>query len=148
MVDSVILHEILSDVRKIVKQNHIYTPGGPRRIYIAGPYTQGDVAVNVRRAVDVGDQYLRHGFFPFIPHLCHFWHFVHPHEYQTWMDYTKAFLVSCVGVNRIPGKSPGSDIEVNLARSLGIPVFADVQEALQHFAEEDKNGWGKALSKK
>ena len=44
------------------------------RIYVAGPYTQGDSCVNTRNALDVGNRLMDKGMAPFVPHLSHFWH--------------------------------------------------------------------------
>jgi len=41
---------------------------------IAGPYTRGDVAVNVRNAYEVANRLADLGFAPFVPHATHFWH--------------------------------------------------------------------------
>ena len=48
------------------------------RIYIAGPYTNGDVAVNVRTAYEAANQLADLGFAPFVPHATHFWHMLFP----------------------------------------------------------------------
>lgn len=39
-----------------------------KRIYVAGPYTKGDVEANVARAIEAGDVVAYHGMTPFIPH--------------------------------------------------------------------------------
>ena len=93
------------------------------RIYIAGPYSKGDVAVNVREAIAAGDLMLRKGHTPYVPHLTHFWHMLYPHEYHKWLAYDKEWLRLCNAVWRIPGESPGADEEVSLANSLNIPVY-------------------------
>jgi hypothetical protein len=92
------------------------------RVYVAGPYTGGDVAQNVARAMDVADELLSAGFAPFCPHLSHFLHLHHPHGYETWMDLDMAWLAACDVVLRLPGVSPGADREVAEAEALGIPV--------------------------
>lgn len=93
------------------------------RVYVAGPYTKGDVAVNVREAVRVGDELLNAGFAPYVPHFTHFWHMLFPHPYEDWLDQDNQFLPCCDALLRIPGESGGADKEVELARTLGIPVF-------------------------
>lgn len=42
------------------------------RVYVAGPYTNGDVAVNVRTAYEAADRLADLGFAPFVPHSTHF----------------------------------------------------------------------------
>ena len=54
------------------------------KIYIAGPYTKGDVAQNVRNAIHAGNLAAHFGHTPFIPHLTHFWHMLCPNEYEFW----------------------------------------------------------------
>lgn len=48
------------------------------RIYIAAPYTNGDVAQNVRKVMEVANKLMDMGHFPFIPHLTHFQHLYFP----------------------------------------------------------------------
>lgn len=104
------------------------------KIYIAGPYTKGDVGQNVRTAIMDGDYVSRLGHFPFIPHLTHFWHLVLPHEYQFWLDQDIEWLKICDAVLRLDGESAGADKEVELAKSLGKPIYYSVFEIPQ--AEE------------
>ena len=100
------------------------------RIYVAGPYSKGDVAQNVRKAIEVGNALLDRGFVPFIPHLTHFWHLLCPHEYDEWMRYDEQWLRACDCLYRIAGESNGSDIEVEVASTIFIiPVFYTLDDA-------------------
>ena len=92
-------------------------------IYVAGPYTMGDVAQNVRNAITMGDELLKLGFAPFIPHLTHFWHMLYPHAYEKWLEHDFAILSKCDALLRYPGLSSGADREVAHAKLLKIPVF-------------------------
>lgn len=105
------------------------------RIYIAGPYTQGDVAVNVRNAYEMANRLADLGFAPYVPHATHFWHMLFPREYEFWLALDNEYLPFCEAVLRIPGTSNGADKEVDLARSLGLPIFASVDEVVAHFEE-------------
>ena len=97
------------------------------RIYIAGPYTNGDVAVNVRRAIDAADQLIKIGHIPYIPHLTHFWHLISPKEYKFWLWYDKSFLTHWAdAVVRLEGDSHGADGEVELAKRLGITIYYSI----------------------
>lgn len=98
------------------------------RIYIAGPYTQGDVAQNVKTAISEGDYLARFGHVVFIPHLTHFWHMVHAHEYEFWMNQDLAWLEVCDAVLRLPGESQGADREVEAAKAAGKPIYYSVFE--------------------
>lgn len=102
----------------------------PRYVFVAGPYTGGDVAENVRAAIQAAESLRRAGFIPFLPHLTHFWHLVTPAPYQAWIDYDAAWLERCDALVRLPGDSPGADGEVALARRRGIPVFEGVGKFL------------------
>lgn len=48
------------------------------RVYIAGPYSKGDVLENVRKAVLMGTELFKMGYAPYVPHLTHFWGFSYP----------------------------------------------------------------------
>lgn len=102
------------------------------RVYIAGPYTKGDVALNVRDAILAGDAVLKAGHTPFIPHLTHFWHMVCPGPYQQWIDLDLKWLPLCDALIRLPGESSGADGEATLARTLGIPVYT-LEEFLRRY---------------
>ena len=98
------------------------------KIYVAGPYTNGDVAENVSNAIFYGDEILNKGHIPFIPHLTHFWHFKHWHPYQAWIDYDLEWLKVCDGFIRIPGTSKGAAKEEIEARRLGLQIFTSLAQ--------------------
>lgn len=93
------------------------------KIYIASPYTKGDVAQNVKRAIDVADKLLEMGHIPYVPHLTHFWHIISPKPWKTWIQIDNTFLACCDALLRLDGDSKGSDMEVHLAMELKIPVY-------------------------
>lgn len=103
------------------------------RVYVAGPYTNGDVAINVRNAYEAASRLADLGFAPFVPHATHFWHVIFPRPYEFWLDLDAQFLPCCQAVLRLPGPSNGADKEVDLARTLGIPVFTEIEELTRHF---------------
>jgi hypothetical protein len=98
------------------------------KIYVAGPYTKGDVEKNVARAIFIGDWITAFGHTVFIPHLTHFWHKQHAHEWEFWMKQDFEWLRACDAVFRIEGESKGADMEVELAKELGKPVYYDIPE--------------------
>lgn len=98
------------------------------RVYVAGPYTQGDPQTNVDRAIDVGEQITRLGADPFIPHLSHYRHLRYPHSYEFWLEEDIRWLSACDALYRMPGESKGADGEVEYARLHCIPVFDDMGE--------------------
>lgn len=97
-----------------------------KKIYIASPYTLGDVAVNVKRQIDVANELIECGYAPFAPLLSHFQHLVHPQDHDTWMDIDLTWLVQCDAVLRLEGESKGADIEVSAAKDHDIPVYYDL----------------------
>lgn len=97
-----------------------------KRVYIAGPYTKGDVAVNVRNAILAASDLADRGFAPYVPHLTHFWHIVSPRPYEEWLRLDLEFLPICDAVLRLPGKSSGADAEVDEALRLSIPVYNSI----------------------
>lgn len=105
--------------------------GEMKRVYIAGRYSGGDVARNVRVAMGVADRLIHLDFAPYVPHLCHFLHMMAPHEYEVWMAIGLAWLRQCDAVLRLPGESPGADREVEIAKILEIPVFYSVEELVE-----------------
>lgn len=98
------------------------------RIYVAGPITVGNQAVNVRRAVDACEELFQLGYAPYCPHLSFFWEYVAPHSHAEWLDYDFSWLFVCDAVLRLPGESKGADQEVEYAKRNGIPVFNSIQD--------------------
>lgn len=99
------------------------------RIYIAGPYS-GENIINIRNAIIAANAVmdLDRGFLPFIPHLCGFWDMVTPKPYEAWIYYSKEWLLQCEAMLRLPGDSPGSDYECEVARQSNIPIFYSIAE--------------------
>lgn len=100
------------------------------KVYIAGPYTKGDAAINVREAILAGDAVFKSGHLPFIPRLTHFWHMVCPAPYEQWIAIDLEWLPCCDVLLRLPGVSSGADNEVTEAIRLGLPVFYSLAQFL------------------
>jgi len=96
------------------------------KIYIASPYTKGDVAVNVKRQLDAADELIELGFAPFVPLYYHFQHMFSPKPYETWTKLDNEWIQQCDALLRLKGESKGADAEVKLAEELGIPVFYNI----------------------
>lgn len=96
------------------------------RVFVSGPYSAPDMAVNVAMAMRAGCDLIAAGCAPHVPHLSHFLHMQEPQEYEVWMEVCFAFVEASAAVLRLPGHSPGADRECALAEQLGIPVFGDV----------------------
>ena len=104
-------------------------------VYIASPYTLGDVAVNVKAQLDMVDRLMDLGYLPYAPLYSHFQHLVHPRHYQDWIDIDLVWIEKLDCVLRLKGKSSGADGEVKLAKKLGIPVFYSVEELEKAYAD-------------
>jgi hypothetical protein len=109
------------------------------KVYIAGPYTKGDVAQNVKNALRLGDYLANIGHVPYVPHLTHFWHLCFPREYQWWLKYDLVWLNHCDCLVRIAGESSGADKEVSHAQNHKIPVF--ILESFDGMKLNDLDEW-------
>lgn len=108
------------------------------KIYIASPYTKGDVAVNVRVQLQMANRLMDLGFAPFAPLYSHFQHMAFPRPYEDWIKIDLEWVKVCDAVLRLPGESKGADGEVEFAQQNNIPVFYDNQifDMLKHFGME------------
>ena len=106
------------------------------KIYIAGPYTKGDVAVNVRNSFDVADDLAELGYLPFPPLFSHFWHMLIPHPYEFWTALDLEWIQHCDCVLRLPGESSGADKEVGFAAMHNIPVYYSIKELVANQSAE------------
>ena len=102
-----------------------------KRIYVAGPYTQGDVGRNVGTAIDNASYLIAHGFAPYVPHLSHFLHIAHAQRYETWLALDLEWLAQCDALLRLPGESPGAEVEVDWAIAHYMPIFYSVPDLME-----------------
>lgn len=103
------------------------------KVYIASPYTLGDVAVNVKAQMDCADELMDLGFAPFVPLYSHFQHMAHPRPYKEWTEIDLVWVEVCDAVLRLPGENKGADGEVEFAKEHGILVFYDIIELKKYF---------------
>lgn len=99
-----------------------------KKVYVSGPYTNGDPCENTHRAIMAGNQLLDAGLIPFVPHVSHFWHTMTPRPWEDWMKIDLAFLPACDIFLRLPGESKGADIEEAEAVRLGMPICRSIME--------------------
>ena len=110
-------------------------------VYIAAPYTLGDVAVNVRRAIQAADELVEAGFIPYVPHLTHFWHIFSPKPWNFWLELDLQFMLKCDCVLRLNGESKGADKEMEIAKKALIPVYYSIREiVLARDKHREKDG--------
>jgi hypothetical protein len=93
-----------------------------KMIYVASPYSKGDVAINVRNQMIVGDILIDLGYLPYLPLLWHFQHMFYPKEYRKWLEMDLAAIERCDALIRLPGQSPGADEEVAHAIKCDVKV--------------------------
>ncbi|MUP36810.1 DUF7768 domain-containing protein [Labilibaculum euxinus] len=103
------------------------------KIFISGPYTKGDVALNVKKAMDVSNILMERDYAPYCPHLTHFLHMNNQQPYEKWLELDCQFLVLCDAIYRLDGESNGADKEVKLAKERCIPVFYSLEDLYNHF---------------
>jgi NTP pyrophosphatase (non-canonical NTP hydrolase) len=118
-----------------------------RRIYIAGPISQGDLASNMNQAVQAYTRLIHAGFAPLCPHLSCYAKPVHSTEsgavwceattsgksgiaHDAWLAVDLQWVAVSEAVLRLPGESPGADRETAFAQQLGIPVFPSVEHVI------------------
>jgi len=101
-------------------------------VYIASPYTLGDVAVNVKMQIDVADKLVELGYCPIVPLLNHFQHLVHPRPYEDWVKIDNELVLRSDVILRLNGESKGADAEVELATNHNIPVVYSIQELIDY----------------
>lgn len=119
------------------------------RVYLAGPMSKGNLAANVNQATAAFHTLLKAGHEPFCPQ----WSvYAKPCvavddkvavclgtadggggvSHAEWLRMDLSWVGVSQAVVRLPGASIGADMEVSHARSLGIPVFAGVEEFLSY----------------
>jgi hypothetical protein len=95
-----------------------------QRIYVAGPLnSSGDKDTNIANACRVGGVLHSLGHTPFVPHINVLWHEHHPLSEHAWLAWDLEWLAMCDWLVRLPGVSPGSDIEVATARATGKSIL-------------------------
>ena len=94
----------------------------PLVVYLASPYTLGDVAANVATQLDAVHLLMDMGHVPIAPLLSHFCHIYRQRPYAEWLRCDLALLRRADIVLRLPGASRGADHECRDAKRHGIPV--------------------------
>ena len=136
--------------------NYLATPiyrGIIKTVYIAGPLTPTsstqnhaiEYLVNMRNMVAAGRKLLVAGFYPFVPAFDFLFFMVPPEKGYDGRgfrldkpeisatqikEYSMEWLRRCDAVLFLPGwlKSPGSIAEYYEAKSLGIPIFFNIED--------------------
>jgi hypothetical protein len=112
---------------------------GKPTVYIASPYTRGDVAMNTHFQCKVFDQLLTDGkVLPVAPLWSHFQHMLFPRPYEDWIRYDQEMLrlydcclrlsATILETNYSMSESTGADLEVETFVRMGKPVFYSISE--------------------
>lgn len=97
-------------------------------VYLAGPYTKPDPAVNTRNAILLGAEIRdRFGVTVYVPHFSHFEHLLRPQPWERWLQIDLQWVERATVLYRMPGESAGADIEVAAAKAKGIPVVGSIE---------------------
>jgi hypothetical protein len=108
-------------------------------VYIASPYTRGDVAMNTHFQCQVFDRLLTDGkALPVAPLWSHFQHTLFPRPYEDWINYDQAMLrlydcclrltASLTYINYCQSESSGADAEVQTFLRMDKPVFYSIPD--------------------
>lgn len=125
----------------------------PLRVFVSGPISRGDLAGNVNQATAAFVELARLGFAPFCPHWS-----VYSGEARRfdapfgpmpvgsvyavagvtpnalgiadWLRVDLAWVRVADAVLRLPGESPGADLETAEARRCNVPVFSSVADLM------------------
>lgn len=110
------------------------------KVYIAGPLS-GNVVGNILKATEIAEKLIRNGYSVLCPHLSAFmWYHrtnsrrIEPLQdacgitHEQWLANDLPWVESADVVLRLPGKSPGADIECNHAEKHGIPVAHSIDD--------------------
>lgn len=106
-----------------------------KTVYVSGPYSKGDVVVNVRNAVMAAEKIAEAGGFPFIPHLSHLWHTIAPHDWEFWLRQDLEWVERCDVFFRMSGESNGAALEEKCARELGKPIYLET-DSLERLCQD------------
>ncbi len=111
-------------------------------VYLASPYTLGDVGKNVGVHLNIANSLISMGFCVIAPLLSHFLHILYPRPWETWLKLDFELLSRSDVVYRVEGESAGADIEVREAEKLGIPVVYSLDELGVWAYKQDRKGGG------
>lgn len=102
-----------------------------KRIYIAGPMSQGDRLGNLAQALEAFRELIEAGYAPFCPQLTYYVDTLIPLPHSAWLSVDLPWVAVADAVLRLPGESIGAAMETDLAHRLGKPVFYSVAQLLR-----------------
>jgi hypothetical protein len=90
-------------------------------VYVAGPISS-NVFEGVARGSAAGRKLFLDGLAPFVPHFDAYW-WLPEGNWNAYLEYDLEYVSVSDAVYRLAGESKGADLEVRVARELGLPVF-------------------------
>ena len=110
------------------------------RVYIASPYKNGVMTLNVRLQMETADKLIGLGYYPFVPLYCHFQQIMFPRTEQDWLALDIPWVKVCDALLRLKPTlddkeiySYGADLEEQTAKDNKIPVFYSIEELDEYF---------------
>ena len=117
-------------------------------VYIASPYTKGDVACNVKFQHDVFNKLMDWGeVIPFAPLISHYHHIAYPRPWEKWLEYDEALLrrFDCLlrvnpsfmyqGKHYFEDQSVGADREAKFMFKTGKQVCYSIEDLMRWVRE-------------
>jgi len=110
------------------------------RIYVAGPYcprgvTEHDCSriaqYNVDKAIEIANAIMDKGHYVHVPHLTHYMHIHYSckkDRYNWYYEYDNSFLLIWANALYFIGHSKGATAELELAESVGYPIFTALHQ--------------------
>ena len=108
-----------------------------KRIYIAGPMSQGDRIHNLAQAMRAFRELIEAGFAPLCPQLTFFAEPFINQSHEVWLNIDMPWVAISDALLRLPGASSGADQETKTAMSLRIPVFDSIIDIVYHFEGDE-----------
>lgn len=100
------------------------------RIYIASPYTPGDIEENVQKQIRVWHQLTDEGHTAYAPLLLYYCDLYRRRPYNDYLNHCLSMLPFFAMLLRLPGVSKGADIELKIAKELDKFIFTPSDSVL------------------
>jgi len=105
-------------------------------VFIAAPYSTPSMSENVHKSAHEFDWMMKNLGDRVIPVslvvASHMHDLIFPKKYDLWLDHCIDMLKKCDIMYVVPGKSSGKDKEIEIAKSLGIPITYRREELVEY----------------
>lgn len=129
--------EILLERKRLIRlQNAEKNNMSKVLVFIAAPYSTPSMSENVHRSAHEFDWMMKNLGDRVIPVslvvASHMHDLIFPKDYNLWLDHCIDMLKKCDIMYVVPGKSSGKDKEIEVAKSLGIPITYRREELVKY----------------